>query len=347
MSKIIRKLALLGPGELQLQVQDNDIPLRSEMVKVRVSACGICGSDLSLLKGSRDISKEHYFGHEFSGVVTELGEDSIGFSPGMRVASELAVSCGRCWNCRNGLSNYCRSMNDAFSPGGFTEETLVSARSDYSFLSSIPDSLDDITASMSEPTNCAYRIAMQSNIKPGDNIVIFGLGAMGIISALILKQLGAGAVVCVGRRATRQEKVRKLGIFDAVVGNDDNGMDAIRQIVGDKGADVVIEATGTPQVLEDAIRMVRYGGRVVVGSVYSDKIPEFDPLPIFRKEITIIGAKGPYVYPRTDGSSAVIFMMEKIREDLRKIITVYDYKDALQAFEDASSGEAIKAVVKF
>ena len=186
MKHTVKKVALLGPGDLRLQSMEAPLTLQRGMVKVRVLACGICGSDLSLLSGTRDLSKENYFGHEFSGVVKEISDDSSGFVPGMRVASDLAVTCGRCWNCRNGLSNYCRSMNDAFFPGGFTEETLVRVQEDYSFLREVPEDLDDITASMAEPTNCAYRIAMQAQIKPGEHVVIFGLGAMGIISALIL-----------------------------------------------------------------------------------------------------------------------------------------------------------------
>lgn len=347
MQKSLKKIALSAPGDLRLQTQDVEIPLQEGTVKVHVSACGICGSDLALLKGKRDITKETYFGHEFSGVVTEVSGGSFGFDPGMRVASELSRTCGQCWNCRNGLPNYCRSMNEALMPGGFTEETLVRSTSDYSFLSAIPFTLDDVTASLMEPTNCAYRIAMQAKIKPGDTVVVFGLGAMGVISAIILKQMGASAIVCVGRRPARQEKVRQTGIFDAVVGNDDAGLAKIREICGDRGADVAIEATGSPQVLVDAIQAVRYGGRVVAGSVYNGTIQEFDPLPIFRKEITITGAKGPYPYQKSDGSSAVVCMMEKIQNDLKKIITVYAYADALKAFEDAQSGEAIKAVIRF
>ena len=115
----------------------------------------------------------------------------------------------------------------------------------------------------------------------------------------------------------------------------------------EKGADISIEATGSPRVLVDAMNTTRPGGRVVVGSVYHGTIPEFDPLPIFRKELTMVGAKGPALFRRTDGSSAVVDMMVKVQDDLKKIITVYDYKDALRAFEDAKSGEAIKAVIKF
>ena len=343
----MKKIALLAGGKLELQNPENDIVLQDGMVKVHVSACGICGSDLALLGGKRDVTKELYFGHEFSGVVTEVSGGSVAVKPGMRVASEVSRTCGRCWNCLNGLPEYCRSLNDAITPGGFTEFTLARSTPDYGFLSPIPDALDDITAALMEPTNCAYQIAMKANIRPGDSVVVYGLGAMGIIAAIILKHLGAGAIVCVGRRPARQEKARQTGIFDAVVGNDEAGIAVIREICGEHGPDVVIEATGSPAVLSQAMTTARYGGRVVVASVYHGTIPEFDPLPIFRRELTIVGAKGPGAFLRSDGSSAVVYMMTRIKDDLAKIIRVYDFKDALQAFEDAKSGEAIKAVVKF
>ncbi len=261
----MKKIVLSAPGKVSLENTENELSLMSGMVKVRVSACGICGSDLALLNGKRDLTKERYFGHEFSGVVTEIADDSCGVQRGMRVASELTRTCGKCWNCRNGLPEYCRSMNEALLPGGFSEETLVRSTPDYGFLSPIPDSLDDITAALMEPTNCAYQIAKRAKLKPGDNVVVFGLGAMGIISAIILKQLGANSIICVGRRAARQEKARETGIFDAVVGNDNTGMNVIREICGMNGPDIAIEATGTPSVLTDAINTVRPGGRIVVG----------------------------------------------------------------------------------
>lgn len=343
----MRKIELLGSGELRLLEEEASIGLKNGMVKVQVKACGICGSDLALLNGTRDRSREQYFGHEFSGIVMEVSKDSHDFKPGMRVASELSRTCGRCWNCRNGMPNYCRSMNDALLPGGFCEETLVRSTEDYSFLTTISDSLDDITASLMEPTNCAYHIAMQTSVKPGDNVVIFGLGAMGMITAIILKKLGAGAIVCVDQNPDRQNSAKSTGICDAVVGNDEEGMKKVREICGEKGPDVVVEATGSHQVLADTLKVVRPGGRIVAAGVYHGTIKDFDPLPIFRKELTIVGAKGPTLNLRTDGSSAVAFMMEQIQDDLKKIIHVYEYKDAIRAFEDARSGKAIKAVITF
>ncbi len=343
----IRRVKMTAPGELRLETEEKEIALKEGMVKVRVSACGVCGSDLALLSGKRDFTKELYFGHELSGVVTEVSEESCGVRPGMRVASELSATCGKCWNCRNGLAAYCRNMNDALLPGGFTETTLVRSTEDYSFLTPVPDSVDDITAALLEPMNCACRIAMKAEMRPGDSVAVFGLGAMGVITAIILKRLGAGKVIGLDRSPARMAKVRAAGIFDAVLTNDDEGISAVRDLCGEKGPDVTVEATGVPAVFPTALQLVRPGGRVVVGSVYSGSISEFDPLPIFRKELTVVGAKGPTTYRRSDGSSAVMCMMEQAQEELKKIITVYDYKDALRAFEDARSGEAIKAVIRF
>lgn len=111
--------------------------------------------------------------------------------------------------------------------------------------------------------------------------------------------------------------------------------------------DVVIEATGAPAVLVDAMQAVRPGGRIVAGSVYHSAIDKFEPLPILRKELTIVGAKGPYPHLKTDGTSAVVDMLVKLQHDLKKIITVYEYKDAIKAFSDLSSGAAIKPVITF
>lgn len=142
----MRSIKLLAPGQLEIKETGDRPEITDSTVRVAVEACGICGSDLALYNGRRDLSGEHYFGHEFSGTIIEVGNSANGLAKGMRVASELVKGCGRCWFCRNGLQNYCKSLNDVLLPGGFTEETLVTNTDAYSFLSPIPDELDDITA---------------------------------------------------------------------------------------------------------------------------------------------------------------------------------------------------------
>ena len=343
----MRSIKLLAPGQLEIQETNERQQITDNTVRVEVKACGVCGSDLALYTGRRDLANEHYFGHEFSGTVTEVGNGANGIKEGMRVASELVKGCGKCWFCRNGLQNYCKSLNYALLPGGFTEETLVTNNDEYSFLSPIPDDLDDITASILEPANCAYHVAMKANIKPGDTVLVFGLGAIGLVSAMILKTMGAGKVIGADRSKLRIEQIRKTGLIDVVDTADADWLDQVLEMTAKEGVDVVVEATGAPPVLSDAMRVARTGGRIVVPSVYFGAIREFEPLPIMRKELTIVGAKGPAPLVKTNGMSAVVDKVMQMKEDLQKIISVYDYKDALQAFADARSGAAIKAVIKF
>lgn len=343
----MRSIKLLAPGQLEIQETNERQQITDNAVRVQVKACGICGSDLALYNGRRDLSREHYFGHEFSGVITEVGNNANGLEAGMRVASELVKGCGRCWFCRNGMQNYCKSLNYALLPGGFTEETLVTNNEGYSFLSPIPNELDDITASIMEPANCAYHVAMKANIKPGDSVLVFGLGAIGLISAMILKTLGAGKVIGADRSKLRIKQIHSTGILDVIDTADPNWLELSQEMNTKEGFDVVIEATGAPPVLCDALKAVRTGGTVVVPSVYSGAIHEFEPIPIMRKELTIVGSKGPAPQLNTDGTSAVVDKVMQMKNDLQKIIKVYDYKEALQAFADARSGEAIKAVIKF
>ncbi len=344
----MKRVALLDYGKLELQPNCSGIStLQPGTVKVDVHACAICGSDIALYRGKRSLADERYFGHEFSGVVVDAGTGANGIRNGMRVASELNRTCGQCWNCLNGLENYCKSMNEALLPGGFSEETLVLNTPEYSFISPIPDTIDFETASMLEPTNCAYRIARQANITPGSNVLIFGLGTMGLITALILKTMGASRIIGVEASKSRLEKVRSLDLIETIYRSDTDWLDQVREMSSLQGVDVVIEATGVTPVLKDAFDAVRPGGKIVVASVYHGAAGDLELLPIMRKELTIVGAKGPYPHRKSDGSSAPAEIMVRLQNDLKKLVTVYDYKDALQAFEDMMSGTAIKAVVRF
>lgn len=344
----MRRVTLMDYGKLELQDHWAGAGQRLPgTVRVDVSACSVCGSDIALFRGHRPLAGETYFGHEFSGVVADAGDGANGIVPGMRVASELSRTCGRCWNCLNGLPNYCKNMNEALLPGGFAAETLVLNRPDYSFISPLPPEIDDITATLLEPTNCAYRIARQANITPGDHVVIFGMGTMGLIAARILKSMGAGIVIGVDKSKVKLQKIRQLQFLDVVDSNDPDWSEQIRERIGDKGADIVVEATGVVSVLGSAFEIVRPGGKVVVASVYHEKAGDLELSPVMRKELMMIGAKGPYPYRKTDGSSAPLEALVNLRGDLKKLITVYEYKDALRAFEDMISGAAIKAVVKF
>jgi threonine dehydrogenase-like Zn-dependent dehydrogenase len=346
--KIMRRIRLKDYGELEFRSDWEGIPeVTKGTLKVKVSACGICGSDIALYRGQRDLTKELYFGHEFAGTVMEIGEDTAPIEVGTRIATELSQTCGHCWNCTRGLPNYCRSMNDALIPGGFAEETLVRHQEDYSFLSPIPDELDDVTASLAEPFNCAYHIARQAELHPGDSVLIIGMGTIGILTGIILKHFGAGQVIGADTNPYRLKTIEKMGLFDVVNSSEAGWLEQVREMGGEKGTDIVVEATGVVQVLKNAFDAVRPGGKIVVGGVYNAPANGLDLLPIFRKELAMVGAKGPFPYIGYDGRSIPMKTLIRLKDDVGKIVTVYDYAAANQAFEDMMSGKSIKSVIRF
>ncbi len=343
----MRRVALTDYGKLELLNFEKAEALQSGTVKVRVKACAVCGSDLALFKGQRSLQEERYFGHEFAGIVTELGDQSLGFTEGMAVASELSRTCGQCLNCLNGMRNYCKSMNEALLPGGFSEETLVLCNKEYSFLSQIPDGIDFEVASLLEPMNCAYRIVQQSDFDPNSSVVILGLGAMGLFSALILRSFGVKSIIGVDKSPLRLEKVRSLNIMEVIDPSSSSWQEQIRTLTSSYGADLIIEATGAIPVLGDAIALVRPGGRIVVASVYHAKAADLELKALMRKELHLVGAKGPYPNLNSDGTSKCVSCLVSLKDELKKLISVYDYKDAKMAFADAMSGKAIKSVIRF
>ncbi len=344
----MRRIVLEDYGKLAKQDHAEGIgEAKPGMVKIRVTACSVCGSDIALYRGKRALESEKYFGHEFTGVVTDAGDGANGIREGMRVATEVYRACGRCWYCRNGLPSYCKSMNDAFLPGGFAEETMVLNTEENSFITPIPDELDDVTASLLEPVNCSYQVALKAGITPGQKVAVIGMGSMGFITSRILQEIGAGLVVGIVNKPSRLEKVRQIGFMDAIDSSEENWKDQVREVFGEMGPDVVVELSGNLTAFQNALTIVRPGGRIVVGSVYTGYADNVELRPVMRKELTIVGAKGPYPNLNSDGTSASLDMLMKIREDLRKIVSVYSYEDGIRGFEDMMTGKVIKTVITF
>ena len=343
----MRAVKLLAPGVLELGRLPDPGAAGAATVRVDVSACGVCGSDLALYNGRRDLSGEHYFGHEFSGVITQAGGGANGLRPGMRVASEVSRACGHCWYCRNGLPSLCKSFNEAFLPGGFSQETCVLNTQENSFISPVPAALDDITATLLEPTSCSLQCALKADIRPGAKVAVIGMGPMGFITARILQQIGAGVVVGIVNKPSRLEKVREIGFLEGIDSSREDWLDRVREIFGDFGPDVVVELSGNLTAFQNALKIVRPGGRIVVGSVYTGYADNVELRPVMRKELTIVGAKGPFPNLNSDGSSMAMDMLVNIQKDVRKIIQVYDYTEALRAFEDMMCSRSIKSVITF
>ena len=202
------EIRVTGKKQIGIYECREKLKVRPGFVKVRVKACGICGSDLSIWKGSRE--KEQYFGHEFVGTVTEVGENTDGIKEGDRVASGIFKTCGRCLNCKNGQPNYCKSMSEVLYPGGFFEETIAEYSGEYHFIETVPAEMEDEIALLCEPASCALRIASQAELIPGQKVVILGMGAMGVLTGMFLKAFGASVVMGIDRNKERLVQLKDI-----------------------------------------------------------------------------------------------------------------------------------------
>lgn len=342
----MKRLIIPTPGRLEL-IEDQSPQVRPLTVKIQVSACGVCGSDVALWQGHRDLSRECYFGHEFTGVITEVGPGVSGLKEGMRVASGLIRTCGRCWYCRNGHPNYCRNLNEVLSPGGFASETLVEHTEAFQFLTPMPPDVDDLTGTLHETISCVLRIIDRSVLKPDQSVLIFGLGAIGILAAELLRGCGAGVIVGIDLNLARLTLAKRFRIDQVVNRRDQDWLDQVYKVMGFRGADLVIEVTGSPQALGDALMAARLGGRIVVGSVYHEPANKLDVLPIMRKELTVVGAKGPFPFLTSNDYSLALRTLVTGGMSTAELLGIYSPEEAVQAFQDAVVGHCIKSVIKF
>ncbi|MDY0943822.1 zinc-dependent alcohol dehydrogenase [Priestia megaterium] len=337
------RLTLESPGQLKL-IEERSPDILPGTVKVRVSACGICGSDIAQWKGHRS---DRYFGHEFTGIITEVGPGVKDLYEGMRVTSGMIGSCGVCWNCQNGHPNYCRNLHEILTPGGFAEETLVEHSDRFKFLTLLPSEIDDVTGTLHETISCVLRIIERAEIKPGQSVLVVGLGAIGVLAAELFRGLGAGIVVGMDLNPHRLAAAHKLKIDKVIDRSNQAWLEQIFEAVGPKGADIIIEATGSPKALGDSFQAARVGAKVIIGSVYHDLANNLDIVPIMRKELAVIGAKGSYPYVTSYGQSIATQTLLSGHFSTKEYFGVYSPQEAEQAFEDAASGRFIKPVIKF
>jgi len=238
-----------GPGELLLKIE----------------AALTCGTDLKVFRRGYHaamIRPPSVFGHEMAGTVAVCGESAGAplFPPGTRVVVANSAPCGMCYTCRRGQENLCEDLQ--FLNGAYAEYVLVPARFVEKNTCRIPGHLASEVAAMAEPLACVVHGLDETAPRPGDTVAVLGLGPIGLMFVALLKARGMTVTVAeLGRQTPRLEAARTLGA-DAVLEVDAAGhwRDELRRRF--PRLDVVIEATGKPEVWEQALGLVRRGGTV-------------------------------------------------------------------------------------
>lgn len=340
----MKALIVVGPGRLELE--DRPVPEpRSGWLVARVRAAGICQTDIETLDGtlphlqSGRISYPVVPGHEWSGEVFSVGESVAGFAPGDRVTGETHVGCGACEMCRSGLYNACESMSRVGIgdiDGALAEYITIPARSVHH----LPDGLDFVKAATLEPSTVAFYALYKTHIRGGEHVVVVGPGAIGLLGVGLAKALGAGRVTLVGTRDNRLEIGKRMGATATLNVRENAG--GIAGLAGK--ADIVLDAAGNVDFLNQELGMLRRGGVLAIAGFFAGPVPGLDMNSVVIRNLTIVGSLGsPGVWER------VMAMMAGGTFDPTPVVTHrFSLAEAEHAFQVAGSrqGGAIKVVIE-
>lgn len=252
-------------GKEQLRIENVDVPeLGAGDVLVRVRAALTCGTDVKVFRRgyhARMIRPPALFGHELAGDVVAVGPGVETFRPGQRIVAANSAPCGTCFYCERGEENLCEDL--LFNNGAYAEYIRIPARIVEKNTLEIPAHVSYQDAALVEPLACVMRGLEETGVKEGDTIAIIGLGPIGMMFVRLAKALYKARVIAIGRRASQLERATRMGA-DEVVLNDDGAdvVSPVRDLTDGRGADVVIEAVGLPEVWKLAVKLLRRGGVV-------------------------------------------------------------------------------------
>lgn len=320
-------------------------------VKCRVRAVTICGTDAHLLRGDYPGFWPPGYpfipGHEWAGEIVELGPGSelLGWKVGDRVAGTSHDACGYCQKCVEGRYNLCENYGVAGLhhqyghnyQGAFAEFVVHGAKSVFP----LPAALSFDEGALLDPASIALHTANRGGSRPGDTVVVFGPGPVGLLAADCARVRGAGRVIVVGR-GSRLAKAAQMG-SDVVDYPSEDPVTAIREATGGLGADVVLECAGVPQSIQWSLEVLRKGGRVaVVGIPVEDVKLSLQDLVLYEYELAGSRASaGEMVH--------VTSLVEGGRIRVGELITHHfplaDFAEAVDTFNERRDG-ALKVILQ-
>jgi L-iditol 2-dehydrogenase len=334
----VKALRLYGPGDLRLVDEAVPVPGSDEEL-VRVTAVGVCGSDLHWYSesgiGDVKLSRPIVLGHEAAGVIES------GPRAGLRVAIDPAIPCEKCEQCRAGHQHFClalRFAGDGATDGTFREFVAWPSES----LIPVPDSLSDADVSMLEPLGVGLHAIRLGGIKPGERVGVFGCGPIGLFLIQLARASGATTIVATDLLPHRLEAARAAGATDTALVSGGAERVELRAATGGHGVDVAFEAAGVDDSVETSIQLAAPGGTVVVVGIPSEDHTTFTASAARRKGLTVkLSRRMNRVYPEA------IRLAESGLADLRSIVTgSYPLTEHKAAFAAAAAREGLKVVIR-
>ncbi|MGY1704777.1 zinc-dependent alcohol dehydrogenase family protein [Geodermatophilus sp. SYSU D00697] len=289
----MRSTVLYAPGDVR--VEERAMPRIEEPTDavIRLAAACVCGSDLWPYRGVEAVDGPSPMGHEYVGVVEEVGSEVTTVEPGQFVVGSFFASDNTCEICRAGYQTHCVNRQPGAATGAQAEYTRVPL-ADGTLVATPGMPSDDLVPSLlaaSDVLGTGWFAAVAAEVGPGKTVAVVGDGAVGLLGVLAAKRLGAERVVVFSRHRSRQELAREFGATDVVEERGDAGVARVKELTGGLGAHSVIEAVGTQQSMVQAIRSTRAGGHVgYVGVSHDVMLPGEE---LFSSGVHLHGGPAP------------------------------------------------------
>lgn len=314
--------ALTFNGNLSVRTFDPPQPAPGEAL-IRVIYAGICGTDREILRGYSGFTGIP--GHEFVGQVVECVDSNL---VGRRVVGEINVTCGDCPWCRKGLGRHCPNrtvMGIVNRPGCFAEYLALPTRN----LHLVPEEISDEAAVFTEPLAAAAEILEQMQVQPGTPVAVIGDGRLGLLVAQVLHQTGAEITVA-GKHGWKMDLARSWGI---------RTHDLAGSPLAAQSFTVVVEASGSPGGLDEALRLVEPRGTVVMKSTFHD-LAHFDTAKLVVDEITLLGS-------RCGNMAVALDLLKRNRVSVQHLVSkVFPLEEGPEAFDYLNHTSCLKVLLK-
>ncbi|HWF35220.1 MAG TPA: alcohol dehydrogenase catalytic domain-containing protein [Solirubrobacteraceae bacterium] len=272
----MRAVTFQAPGEVSVEDRPEPEPLARDDAVVRIEASGICGSDLHIYHGRVQVEPGFTIGHEFVGTVVAAGEDVTRVSVGDRVLGCFHTACGTCFFCLRGAYHKCDNARTfghgaglGSLPGTQAEQALV-PRANLTLRRVPPGMASETALFAGDVMGTGYHAVAESGVRPGDSVVVLGLGPVGLCAVQVAIAAGAAPVIAVDAVPARLEVARGFGAIPVHL-TEENPRAVVKTHTEARGVDVAIDAVGHPDALDLAIRLARKAGTVSAIGVYAER----------------------------------------------------------------------------
>ena len=289
----MRGVVMYAPGDVRVEVVDEPQILKPTDATIRLSASCICGSDLWPYRGVEAVD-DTAMGHEYVGVVEEIGDGVKTLKVGDFVVGSFVISDNNCEICRAGYQSYCVHRTFVSQIGTQSERARI-PYADGTLVATLQQPDPELIPSLltaSDVLGTGWFAAVAAEAGPGNTVAVVGDGAVGLMGVLAAKQVGAERIIAMSRHAHRQALAREFGATDIVEDRGDTGLARIKELTDGLGAHSVIEAVGTQESLMQAIRATRPGGHVGYVGVFHEDVAIPGP-ELFFSGVHLHGGPAP------------------------------------------------------